>query len=209
MKFNKSSGSPRFGEAGQVSKLLLVLAVIVLVAVVITYLIIKMATPPPKPPTPPGPVVELPIYEQTIGDTKFIYIEARDMGNILKGSESRNPQWQKDLKTTDRFIKLTMGAQNKGKENIPDRVWDIENIVDSEEREYVPSSNSDTKSWLPEKDLCEELLKPEFEPTPCTRIYEVSKISTGLKVRVSIKKLVNGSYQSDKKEYALIDLIVR
>jgi hypothetical protein len=199
----------KFNSAGQVSKLLLVLAVIVLVAVVITYLIIKMATPPPRPIEPIGPDVVLPIYEQTLGDIKYIFIEARNMGDTLKGSESRNPQWQKDLKTTDRFIELTVGVQNKGKENIPERVWNIENIVDSEGRNFVPSSESDVKSWLPELDLCEELLKPEFEATPCTKIYEVSNISTGLKVRVVASKFIDGSYQSDKKDEALIDLIVR
>jgi hypothetical protein len=196
-------------SSGQVSKLLLVLAVIVLVAVVITYLIIKMATPAPKPPTPIGPEVVLPIYEQTLGDIKYIFIEARDMGSILKGSDSRNPQWQKDFKTTDRFIKLTVGVQNKGKENIPDRVWDIENIVDSEGRNFVPSNNSDVKSWLPEPDLCENLIKPEFEATPCTKIYEISKSSVGLKIRVTAKKFISGSYKSDDKDSALIDLIVR
>ena len=38
--------------------------------------------------------------------------------------------------------------------------------------------------WLPSPNLCGALLKPAFDPTPCTKIYEVSKASTGLKIRV-------------------------
>ena len=104
----------------------------------------------------------------------------------------------KDLITTERFIKVTIGAQNKGKENIKKNTWDIENIVDSEGRNYI-SLDYAANPWMSDPDLCGELLKPEFSPTPCSKIYEVSKISSGLKIRVVDTK---------KKTEALIDLIV-
>lgn len=184
-------------SSGQASRTLLILAIIILVAVAVSYAVIKIAENPPKKTAKEEPVVPQPVYEQTLEEIRFIFQEARDYGNVLKGSQSKNPEWQQDLKTTERFIKVTVAAQNKGKENIKNGSWELENIVDSENRNYVPSTN--VSQWLSEKDLCGDLLKPEFEPTPCIKIYEVSKISTGLKVRVKNKT---------KNTDALIDLIV-
>lgn len=181
-------------SSGQASRTLLIIAIIVLVAVVITYSAMRYAEKKPAAPSP-GPTVPQPVYEATLGDIRFVFQEARDFGSTLKGSQSKNPQWQQDLKTTERFVKVTVGAQNKGKENTKHGGWDIENIVDSEGRNYVPASGVD--SWLPEKNTCGELLKPEFAPTSCTKIYEVSKVSTGLKIRVKAGSAA-----------ALLDLIV-
>jgi len=197
-KFNK--------ELGQVSKLLLVLAVIVLAAIVITYLVMRAATAPPPPPVD-NTTIPQPVYEQTLGDIKFIFMQARDLGSILKGSQSRNPNWQKDLSTPERFIKITVGAQNKGLVNIKEQVWDIGNIVDSEGRNFTPLQYN-IDSWLPDPNLCGVLLKPEFEPAQCIKIYEVSKVSKGLKIQVIANRKVGNEYPSDKKDTALIDLVV-
>ncbi len=206
-KINKSAVLP--AQAGQVSKLLLVLAIIVFVAVVIVFVVLKATTAPPKPAIEEtiGPKV---VYEATLGNIKFTFQEARDMGKILLGSKSRFPDWQKNLVTTEKFIIVTIGAQNKGKENIPERVWDIGNIVDSEGRNYVPLDNI-ADAWQPDPNLCSALLKPEFAAIPCVKIYEVSRISTGLKINVSaFKKESVTSYSSNEKdkETTLIDLIV-
>ncbi len=209
MKVNKSSGLPA-GQAGQASRMLLILAAVVLVAVVIVYLVIKMAERPPRPNPEPEPGVTGPVYEQTMDDIKFTFIRAKDLGGVLTGASSKNPQWQKDLVTTERYVRLTIGAQNKGKENVPDNVWDIENIVDSEGRNYVPLDYR-VQAWLPEPDLCGTLLKPEFEATPCVKIYEVANIAQGLKIRVLSKpKSAEGRYATEesKKDEAYIDLIV-
>ncbi|HCC59986.1 MAG: hypothetical protein A2402_02135 [Candidatus Staskawiczbacteria bacterium RIFOXYC1_FULL_37_43] len=222
-KFKKSSGlpadSPRFAieagarraEAGQVSKLLLVLAIIVLVAVVITYLVMRMATPPPKPNPNPEPTELQPVYSQTLGNIGFTFRSTIDMGNVLRAQDSLSSTgWQKDLATTERFIKVTIGAQNQGKENIQERSWDIGNIVDSEGRIYEPLEGYTISPWLPENNGCQALLKPAFEPVLCTKIYEVSKKSTGLKVNVIAGKdnLAN-NFSSDKVDTALIDLILK
>lgn len=169
----------------------------------------KATSAPPKPivEDSTGPKV---VYEAVLGDIKFTFIEARDMGKILAGLKSRYPDWQKDLVTTEKFIIVTIGAQNKGKENIPERVWDIGNIIDSEGRNYVPLDQL-ADAWQPDPNLCSALLKPEFAALPCVKIYEVSRISTGLKIVVSsFKKESATDYSTDdkNKETALIDLIV-
>ncbi|MEK7080554.1 MAG: hypothetical protein AAB925_01840 [Patescibacteria group bacterium] len=209
--FKKESGQARLqrlwcSQCGQVSKLLLVLAVIMLAAIIITYLVMRAATAPPAPPVD-NTTIPLPAYEQTLGDIKFIFMQARDMGNVLKGSQSRNPSWQKDIQSVERYIKVTIGAQNKGLVNIKEQVWGIGNIVDSEGRNFTPLQYS-IDSWLPDPNLCGILLKPEFEPAPCVKIYEVSKVSKGLKIQVVANRKVGNEYPSDKKDTALIDLII-
>jgi hypothetical protein len=204
-----------FLQKGQVARLLLVLAIVVLVAVVISYLVMKMAERPQAPSGTEVPEIPMPVYEQTLGDARFLFMSAIDMGNVLKVSDSKNKtsySWRQDqdVVTTERFIKVTIGAQNKGKLNILDRSWDIGNIVDSEGRNFVPMDLNKIQSWLPEDNYCGELLKPEFEPIPCTKIYEVSKISTGLKIRVlSGKNNQPTDFSPKNRDEALIDLIVK
>ena len=209
-KFNKSSG--------QASKLLLVLAVVVLVAVIITFLIIKMAEKPPVPVAPVVPTIPLPAYEQTLGNIRFVFESAVDKGGVLKVSDAVNTQYisssQKDLVIDNpgaKFIKVTIGAQNKGTTNTEQNAWTIENIVDSQGRNFVPIQEGyEIAPWLPTPDLCGALLKPAFDPTPCTKIYEVSKESTGLKVRVETgKDNASNNLSSGKMDVFLIDLIVK
>ena len=98
---------------------------------------------------------------------------------------------------------MVVGAQNKSKVNLPQYSWDLGNIVDEEGRNFVPITNQ-AYFWLPVPDLCGALLKPEFDPIPCTRLYEVSKESTKLKIQV-----LTLSATSSKKDQALLDLNVR
>ena len=201
-------------QAGQVSRLLLVLAIVVFVAVIITYLILKMASPPPRPPDSENPEIPLPVFEKQLEDILFIFQSAIDRGNVLKASEIVNTRYnyggQSDLKTRERFIQVTVGAKNMGTKNSIERGWDIENIVDSKNREYIPVSTYNINPWLPEEDLCGAVLKPAFQPTPCIKIYEVSKESSGLKIRV-VKGKGNSAVtsSSDKVESFLLDLIVK
>jgi hypothetical protein len=188
------------------------MAVVVLVAAIITYLVIKMADRPKQPEVPSAPVVELPVYEAKIGDIRFVSEYAINKGNIMKKSEILNQKYnfdsQQDLVISNsgaKFIIVRVGAQNTGKINIEKDFWDIENIIDSEGREFVPIDAYEMKPWLPEEDMCGSLLKPAFEPIPCIKIYEVSKQSVGLKIRIIAKK----DYTSDKKEESFLDLIVK
>jgi len=205
-KFNK--------ESGQVSRLILVLAIIVLVAVVIVFLVMRMAEKPPAPPPEKVEQAPQPVYEVTLGNIKFVFQSAPDKGNRLTPAQIINSRYatyrDENLVTTGKFIQVTIGAQNKGTKNIEQNAWEIENIIDSEGREFEPMEGYTVQPWLPESNPCGALLKPAFDPTPCTKIYEVAKVSTGLKVRVrtGIGNLPN-NLSSNKVEEALIDLIVK
>lgn len=204
--FNKS--------AGQVSRLLLVLAVVVLVAVIITFLLMKMAEKPQKPTPTETTTVPLPVYEQTLGNIRFIFQSAIDRGNLLKVSDVTNKQYTsyslKDYPTGEKFIAVTVGAQNIGTKNTEQKAWDIENVVDSQGREFIPLDNYTVSPWLPNPDLCGALLKPAFNPTPCMKIYEISRESTGLKIRVETgKNNAADNLSSGKTDTFLIDLIVK
>jgi len=204
-------------ELGQVSRLLLVLAIIILVAAIITYLVLKMAEKPAKPPVDTTTQVQLPVYEKQLGNIRFVFESALDRGNLLRASDITNSQYvasyQKDLPVSNsgaKFIQVVIGAQNMGTENIEENSWDIENIVDSKERNFVPLDPYSISPWLPNPNLCGSLLKPAFSPTPCSKIYEVSKESTGLKIRVITGKdnLAN-NFSGKKTDTFLIDLIVK
>ncbi len=203
-KFNK--------QAGQVSRLLLVLAIVVLVAVLIVYLVMRMAEAPPAPEDKPnGENINQPVYEQTLGNLKFVFIDSRDLGSALTPAMAKKQSYsiRDSITTTERFIIVTIGGQNKGKVNIEERSWDIGDIIDSEGRRFVATKQYSIDNWIPDSSSCGALLKPEFDPTPCTKIYEVSKVSTGLKITVITGKNNSKISSSDDIDEALIDLIVR
>jgi len=132
-----------------------------------------------------GEMPEL-VQEVVIGDIKLSFVEAEDMGDILKCEDRINPpsscRPSYDLGTTDKFIKVEITAQNVGQEELRRGSWEIKELVDSEGRNFSPAG---AKRWIPEESQCGELLKPGFTPTRCIEIYEVARPSIGLKLRVS------------------------
>lgn len=196
MKFNK--------ESGQISRTLIILAFAVLLMGGAIYGVLRFGagkkarlaqeeaeksanTEPPKP-----------VYETQLGDIRFLFDSAYDLGSVVKAVK----QNQQDIKTTEKFIYLTVRAQNKGKGDTVRYSWDIGNIVDSEGRNFLPYENS--YGFLPQPDLCGAILKPEFEPTPCVKMYEVSKISDNLKIEIKFVP-----QNSSKPQSALLDLKVK
>ncbi|KPJ57152.1 hypothetical protein AMJ49_02570 [Parcubacteria bacterium DG_74_2] len=176
-------------SSGQIPKILLILIgaiiVVVIIAVVVTNIVRKPTTPSPEE-IEEEKKPEL-VYEVVIGDIKFKLKEAKDIGSVLNASESKYPEWQqKDLTTTEKFIEVTIGAENIGKDNIQQGFWEMNELIDNEGRNFY--SSQETEPWIPVESKCSALLKPGFAPTPCTKIYEVAKISTGLKVRVSSRQ---------------------
>jgi len=139
--------------------------------------------------------ISKPVYETTVGDIKFTLESSVDLGSVLKSTKT----YQKDLTTTGRFIKVIIGAQNKGKNETLQFAWEIVNIIDSDGRNFTPITNK-AYSFLPQPDLCGAMLKPELAPVPCVRLYEVSKQSTGLKIEVVS--------ESPKIGKSLLDLIL-
>ncbi len=197
MKFNKQSGLA--------SQTIIVLVVVLLIVGIGAYAITKFATS--KKASSVAPVTSLveipkPVYETQIGDIKFVLQSVKNMGNILTSKSSSNPGYQSNLVTTEKFIKVTVSAQNKGKNNTTQSAWDLGKIIDSEARNFLPITYR-ADSWLPQPDLCGTLLKPEFEPTTCVRYYEVSKVSQGLKLEVMVQ-----SEDSSKMQKKLIDLYI-
>lgn len=173
-------------NSGSISRIILILAVIVLLIIVAIFLFSqfrsskKSATetntteqtipPPPKP-----------VYETQINEIKFYLQSSTDLGNILKS----DVPYQNDLNTTEKFIEVVIGAQNKGKTTINQFSWDVGNIIDDQGRIFN-SINNQAYYFLPKPNPCGTVLKPEFEPTSCTKLYEVAKISTGLKIEVKV-----------------------
>lgn len=185
---------------GQISGILIILAIVVLVVIVVVFLALKLsAKPQPDNSTPQESIIPEKVYDTTVGNIRFLFELAVDLGDTLYGSTS-GVSYQKNVYTTEKFIKLTVGAQNKGKKNISQYSWDMGNIVDSNGRNFVSSNN--LYYFLPNPDLCGAMLKPEFEPTPCIKIYEVSKASTDLKVEIIVTD------ESGKKQSGFLDLDV-
>ena len=192
-------------ESGQVSRTVIILAVTIILAVVVIYGVIRYAAVRNVPaPTltdaqkaaqqaPPPPV-----YDVTLGDIRMFVISAVDLGQVIKAKTT----YQHDLTTTEKFIKVTIGAQNKGKIDTRGFSWGMGNIVDSVGRNFTEDQNS--HYFLPLPNLCGAILKPEFAPTPCVQIFEVSRASTSLKVEVNA---IVGN--SSKPKEAFLDLPVK
>lgn len=194
-------------QGGEISRIILILAGAILLVVVIAFIAVSVSrSRQEEEPVDDLPQVEeppKPVYELTMRNISFTLESSRDLGGVLYGTLSRYPTVQKDLVTTERFIEIVVGAQNKGTVNTSYYDWTVGNIVDSEGRSFVPLDYR-VAPWLPATDLCGVLLKPEFEPVPCVKIYEVSKASAGLKieVKVTIK-------DSSRKETAFLDLDIK
>jgi len=187
-------------DFGGLSGGLLIFGGIVVVAAIIVIIVVSVTGRSPKPssnggitPTP----TPLPVYETVLGNIKFKMEETRDRGSTLLGSKSRYPEWKEDLTTKEKFIEVKISAQNTGKVNIMEQTWDIGKITDNEGREYEASYEA--SDWVPADSMCGALLKPAFTPTMCTKIYEVSAVSTGLKIKVIYR-------EGNQDKEALLDL---
>ena len=188
-------------QTGWISRTLIILAVVMFVAILIVFFAIKFASNASK--SKDGSDSNEPpkaVYETTLNDVRFLFESAEDLGSVLDGSLSTST-YQQDVVTTEKFLRVIVRAQNKGKMNLQKFNWDLGSIVDSDGRIFPPSDQ--VFYFLPRPDLCGEILKPEFDPVPCTRIYEVSKISTNLKIEDI------AADQSGKRKSEYLDLDVR
>ncbi len=195
MKIKKAKKS-----SGQISAVLLILAVILVIVIIIVFVVIRVRTIKNSNSANNSnntTEVPKPIHETSIGDVKFIFQKAQDIGNVLRSKDLR---YQENLTTTEKYIMVTIGAQDIGKFNILKSSWDVGNIIDSDGRNFV-SINDQAYLFLPKPDLCGSLLKPDFEPIPCLKLYEVAKGSNKLKVEVSFM-----DRNATKKQESFIDL---
>jgi hypothetical protein len=182
MKINYSSGA--------VSKLLLFLAVAILVIIIIVFIVLKMTSGKKANPantnnqTTENQVPEPPksVFDTTLGEVKFTLQDVRDLGSVLRAKND----YEADVTTTERFIQVTVGAENTGKNNLDQYVWDLGNIVDSDGRNFLPDQRA--YSFLPKPDRCGAILKPAFKAIPCIKVYEVSRLSKNLKIEVKVNQ---------------------
>lgn len=187
----------RMQQRGQASRTLIILAAVILVVAMAVYLALKLSAgqqAAKKAPESAGPPP--PTYETQVGDIDFTLISAVNMGSVLVSKIAYQP----NLTTTERFIEVTIGAENKGKVNTDQFTWDVGNIVDDQGRNFT---NIDDKAFyfLPQPDTCGQVLKPAFAPTPCHKMFEVSRQATGLKIEV-----LSQAGGSTKKQSAFLDL---
>ncbi|MFI5206271.1 MAG: hypothetical protein ACHQVK_05010, partial [Candidatus Paceibacterales bacterium] len=199
MKTNTSKGA--------VSSIILILAVVLLVVIVIVFFVTKSianknaaATKAKTTTTTTVNEPPKPVYETSLGDIQFTFEDAVNLGNVLVPKSSFGGQ---NLVTTEKYVRVTIGAQNQGKVNIDQGTWMLGNIVDADGRNFVTIDNQ-AYSFLPSPNLCGALLKPDFAPTPCVSYYDVARASTKLKIQV-----VYTPAGSSKKQTALLDLQVR
>lgn len=152
-----------------------------------------------KSPPPPPPIIKEPelVYEVSLENAiRFQLQEVKDRGNTLKLEECVAPQFlRQDIITTERFIEVKVLVDNIGKDNINPGYWDIKEIYDSEGSKFY--SQPAFNFWVSADSGCSTILKPKFTPTLCSKIYEVAKVSSGLKLEV---------YFKDSKGQTFIDL---
>lgn len=201
-------------NTGKISSAILILAALLVIVIIIVFVVLKVSSVKNTPNTPATnnstttPVQPpKPVYDATIGDIKFIFESAQDLGSVLESKSG----YQQNLTTTEKYIKVIIGAQNKGKTNLQQGAWDIGSIVDSDGRNFV-SINEQAYSFLPNPNTCGALLKPEFEPTPCVKLYEVSRESLALgadgqpkPLKIEINFIVPGT---TKRQEAFLDLVI-
>lgn len=162
----------------------LILGGAIIAVTVIIFIVVKSLMSPPPPPPEETTEPEKPVYEIEIGNIKFKLKEVKDRGSVLPISEARYRE-RENLTTTEKFIEITVEVQNIGKDEIRAGRWDIKDVIDSEGRRFYYEQRFN--SWVPETSECGETLKPGFTPKTCTKIYEIAKVSSGLKVKVSVR----------------------
>ncbi|MCD6550348.1 hypothetical protein J7K24_02265 [bacterium] len=168
----------------------IILGIIIVALLAISFFLIKSMLPelninPSPPEESPPSIIEEPVYEVKIGDVKFRIKEVKDRGNKLSAVDAYS--WRpSDLITTEKFIEVTIEVQNIGTKDIKGG-WDMKNIFDKEGREFAPYPEA--LPWVSPDSDCGAILKPGFSPTLCTKIYEVAKISSGLRVQVNVRNV--------------------
>ncbi len=184
MQFTKSPG--------QASRTLIILIFVILCAGLLVYVGLKLAGGKPAIPVNdtasgaadavPQVVVPPKVYDFQLEDIKVTMQSAVNLGNILY----TNPNGDNAVKTTEKFILVSVIAENIGKTDTGQSMWDLGNMVDSDGRVFGPADYRAQDYMRRFNSACGAPMKPGFTPTPCVRLYEVAKISHGLKLEVRI-----------------------
>src|SRR6266404_6935573 len=96
-------------SSGAVSTILLILGVVLIVLIIIVFVVIrigasKSAAIAKKTTTTQGPPpVPLPVYDSSLGDVRFVFEKAEDLGNVME--TGAGSYYHQVLNTTEKFIK--------------------------------------------------------------------------------------------------------
>lgn len=117
-----------------------------------------------------------------VGRVRWNVLEAKDLGNVLKGSASNYPSFtdDKQANANSKFVSITVEVENL--DTSMKSVTDL-SIVDSKGREFT--SSSDASDWVPQEKEMFLLsnLNPNV-PQQFTSIYEIPNDATDLHVEV-------------------------
>jgi len=117
-----------------------------------------------------------------VGKVRWRLIDAEDVGDTLKSSESNYPTITKDKKanTNAKFIKITLEVENL---DTTMKSATTPNLKDDKGRQFI--SASDTFEWIPDDKgiILLSNLNPNI-PQQFITYYEVANDAAGLKVEV-------------------------
>ena len=131
-------------------------------------------------PVPTGEKVYSVDQDVIVGKGRWKVLSATDKGSVLLGSESEYPTITADKTTTGKFIKVSFELENMG--TITETWVPSPTVVDSKGREF--KSGDGVWSWIPdEKSFTLTSIHPGV-PMQFIEIYEVSKDSSALKLKV-------------------------
>ena len=119
--------------------------------------------------------------EVVVNDVRFKLLGLKNLGNILKGKDAPYLKIA-DLKTSGKFLKVTVGVQNIGTK--PQTFWFLSDIVDGEGRNFHTAWKGE--SWVPLSRKCYGRLNPTAPVKTCDKIFELPNDATGLKLKIEI-----------------------
>ncbi len=124
--------------------------------------------------------------EVVVDEVKWKLVDARDLGSVLKASDSKYPSLSEDKTASGKFVEVTVMVENLGKE-----MKSVSNLdlMDDQNREFKPAP--DASDWIPEDKSLFMLsnLNPNV-PFEFIDIYEVPTDAKGFKLKVGDLKLL-------------------
>ncbi len=151
---------------------------------------VRAATPQPTDTPTPSPNPEptataIPSYtvgaDVRVGNMQWKVLKAKNMGNVLKATDSNNTGLEKDQRSVGYFVYVEVEAENVGSEPLSIGHLDL---YDGKSRKFIPST--DVNAWIPEdlQIFLLDYLNPNV-PVHFAEIYQVPKDANRFKLMVS------------------------
>jgi len=174
-----SQGEPKKKTSAWLIGCLSVIGFVILVGGIIYFSNIgSKGTPSPNPPSTQQYSIG---QDVIVGKGRWTVLSARDRGSVLRGSDSKYPTITADKTTTGKFIEVNFELENMG--TITETWVSSPTLIDNNKREFKGADG--VSDWIPnEKQFFLTSINPGV-PAQFVEIYEVSKDSSGLKLKVS------------------------